>query len=126
MPGQNFSATVRQISPFARVIDIHGEINTFSTKEMTEVYTNAVNGNVHTVILNFTDVTYMNSYGIGMLVMLLIRARRDGKNIVGYGLSQHYQNIFKLTRLDEVIQMYPSEEIALASAVRYDLPERES
>jgi anti-sigma B factor antagonist len=71
-------------------------------------------------------VTYMNSFGIGMLIMLLIRARREGKNIVGYGLDQHYRSIFELTRLDQVIPIYSNEEIALAYAEPHDLPEREN
>jgi anti-sigma B factor antagonist len=61
-----------------------------------------------------------------MLVMLLIRARREGINVTGYGLSDHYRSIFKLTRLDEVIPLFPNEDTALAVALRYDLPEREN
>jgi anti-sigma B factor antagonist len=33
---------------------------------------------------------------------------------VAYGLSEHYQEIFTLTRLDETIGTYGSEEEALA------------
>ena len=55
-----------------------------------------------------------------------VRAQREGKNVAGYGLSEHYRKIFDLTRLDQVIPLYTSEAIALASAEPFDLPERES
>lgn len=118
-------ATVRKASPLANVIDIQGEISSFTEKTLTEAYNQAVQGNVRTVIFNFSKMDYMNSFGMGMLVTLLIRARREKKNIVGYGLSEHYRNIFSITRLDQVIPIYPNEEVALASAEPFDLPERE-
>jgi anti-sigma B factor antagonist len=119
-------ATVRQISPFANGIDIRGEISSFSEKTLADAYAQAVQSHIRTVILNFTEMAYMNSFGIGMLVTLLIRGRREGKNIVGYGLNEHYRNIFELTHLDQVIPIYATEEIALAAAEPFDLPERES
>jgi anti-sigma B factor antagonist len=119
-------ASLRQTGPYARVIDLQGEINTISSPVLTDVFAQATQNHIRTVVFNFTGITYLNSFGIGMLVMLLIRARREGIQIVGYGLSEHYQNIFKLTRLDEVIPLYPNEDTALAAVLRYDLPEREN
>jgi len=125
MSENELTATVRRVSPFANVIDIHGDITHFSENALTEAYTQAVQDKVRSLIINFSNMAYMNSSGIGMLVKLLIRARREGKNIVGYGLSEHYCNIFEITRLDQVIPIYSTEEIALASAEPFDLPERE-
>jgi len=123
---QKLTATVRQASPSAKVIDIQGEITSFSEETLAGAYAQALEGNPHTIILNFSNMTYLNSLGIGMLVTLLIRARREGKRIVGYGLNQHYQDIFELTRVNQVIPIYSTEAIAVASADPMDLPERES
>jgi anti-sigma B factor antagonist len=125
MAEEKLIATVRQANPRVNVIDIQGEINAFSEQPLTEAYNQAVNDNVNTVIFNFTGMTYMNSFGIGMLIVLLVRAKKDGKNVVGYGLNEHFKKIFSLTRLDQVIPIYSNEEIALASAEPHDLPERE-
>ena len=125
MSENELTATIRRVSPFANVIDIHGDITHFSENALTDAYTQAIQDKVRTRIINFSNMAYMNSSGIGMLVKLLIRARREGKNIVGYGLSEHYCNIFEITRLDQVIPIYSTEEIALASAEPFDLPERE-
>jgi anti-sigma B factor antagonist len=125
--GENKLITsIRRVSPYVNVVDIQGEISSFSETALKEAYEKAVAGNIRIVIFNFSDMTYLNSMGIGMLVTLLIRAKREGKTIVGYGLNEHYLKIFELTRLDQVIPIYPSQEIALASAEPMDLPERES
>jgi anti-sigma B factor antagonist len=58
----------------------------------------------------------MNSSGIGLLVTLLIRANRQNQRLLAYGLSEHYRQIFELTRLNEAIAIYDNEEEALAAA----------
>ena len=60
----------------------------------------------------------MNSGGIGMLVTLLVRAGRQRQQLAACGLSEHYREIFELTRLDEAITIYADEASALADAAR--------
>jgi len=55
----------------------------------------------------------MNSSGIGLLVTLLVRAQRARQRILACGLTEHYREIFELTRLDEVISIHDSEAAAL-------------
>ena len=57
----------------------------------------------------------MNSSGIGLLVTLLVRANRQKQRLLACGLSEHYQQIFELTRLNEAIGIYNSETEALAA-----------
>lgn len=52
--------------------------------------------------------------GTGMLVTLLVRANRQRQPLAAYGLSDHYREIFELTRLDEAIGIYDDERSALA------------
>ena len=54
-------------------------------------------------MLDFGGLEYMNSSGIGLLVTLLVRANRNQQRLLAYGLSEHYRQIFELTRLDEAI-----------------------
>jgi len=48
-----------------------------------------------------------------MLVTLLVRANRQRQKLAAYGLSDHYREIFELTRLDEAITIHDSEASAL-------------
>jgi anti-sigma B factor antagonist len=48
-------------------------------------------------------------------VTLLIRAKRQNQRLVACGLSEHYQQIFQLTRLNEAITIFPGEAEALAA-----------
>ena len=43
-----------------------------------------------------------------------MRANRHSQELAAFGLSDHYREIFELTRLDEAITIYDNEESALA------------
>lgn len=95
-----------------RIIDVKGEITAFSEKEITEAHEEAGDG-ATAVVLNFEELEYMNSGGIGLLVTTLIRAQRAGHALRAFGLNDHYREIFALTRLDEAITLFPDEESAI-------------
>ena len=47
-----------------------------------------------------------------------MRANRQHQQLAAYGLSEHYREIFELTRLDEAIAIYDNEESALNGAAK--------
>lgn len=109
----NLTTHIREVTAGVRVIDIQGEITAFSEEAISSAHDQAGKG-ATAVILNFTDLEYMNSGGIGLLVTTLIRAQRSGHALRAYGLSEHYRQIFNLTRLDEAISIYDDEVSAIA------------
>ncbi len=111
----NLQCTVRSPEGHASVIDIVGEVGTGAEPILSEAYATASEGGATVVILNFTGLEYMNSSGIGVLVTLLIRANRKGQQLCAVGLSDHYREIFELTRIDEAIAIFASEEEALSA-----------
>jgi anti-sigma B factor antagonist len=106
--------TIRKPVPSVSVIDLQGEVTGQVENALMDAFAQASNGTTKTIVLNFNELEYMNSSGIGLLVTLLIRTQRQKQNLVAYGLSEHYQEIFTLTRLDEAIGTYGSEGEALA------------
>jgi len=110
------SMGVRRIDDAVAVLDIEGEITSASEEALGEAYAEAAENGTRAVILNFTGLEYMNSGGIGLLVTLLVRANRAKQKLLAYGLTEHYRQIFELTRLDEAIGIYDSEDAAVAAA----------
>ena len=81
-----------------------------------EAYNTATAQGGNTLLLNFTGLDYMNSTGIGLLVTLLIRASRQKQRLMAYGLSDHYRQVFELTRLNEAVSIFNDERDALFAA----------
>jgi anti-sigma B factor antagonist len=116
MPEAKISATVRRASGTTSIIDISGDVSAFAEDVLMSAYADASTPSTRTIILNFTNLEYMNSSGIGLLVTLLIRVQRQKQRLLAYGLTDHYRHIFELTRLNEAIGIYDSEAAALAAA----------
>jgi len=116
MPQANVVMNVRQVSPVASVIDIQGEVTAFAEKVLMEAYAEASTPTTRNIILNFSELEYMNSSGIGLIVTLLIRVNRQKQRLLAYGLNEHYRHIFELTRLNDAIRVYDSEAEALVAA----------
>ncbi len=117
MMASKVTMKARPASREIAVIDIAGEVNAFAEDELMAAYAEATADGARTIVLNFTNVGYINSSGIGLLVTLLIRANRNGHRLFAYGLGQHYRRIFELTRLNEAIRVFENEEAALDAAV---------
>jgi anti-sigma B factor antagonist len=99
----------------AAVLRIGGDVTSASEDELMDGFARAIDGGATTVILDFAEMDYMNSGGIGLLVTLLVRAQRSGVRLLATGLSDHYRQILSLTRLDEAIEIHPDEAAALAA-----------
>jgi anti-anti-sigma factor len=105
---------VRRVNGSTAILDIRGEVTGFGEDALMDAYNQATSLGARTLALNFTDLEYMNSSGIGLLVTLLIRAQRQKQRLVAFGLSDHYRQIFDLTRLNEAIGIYEGEASAVA------------
>jgi anti-anti-sigma factor len=113
MPAKNLEAHVRH-QPAIAIIDLQGEIDAFAEKALNDAYVNAESRNATAILLNFSDVDYINSTGIALIVGLLARARKSHRRLLACGLSDHYVEIFQITRLVDFMSVFPDEMRALA------------
>lgn len=116
MPEPVTTLDVRAASAQARVIEIKGDVTAASEDVLMDAYGRASESGVKAIVLDFCGLEYMNSGGIGLLVTLLVRAQRQKQGVLAFGLSDHYAQIFEITRLDEAVSIHESEEDALAAA----------
>jgi anti-sigma B factor antagonist len=112
MQARSLEAQVRQ-QPRVAIIDLHGEIDAFGEETLNAAYTEAEKRESDVILLNFSDVDYINSTGIALIVSLLARARKTKRKLLACGLSQHYVEIFQITRLVDFMSVFPDESSAL-------------
>jgi anti-sigma B factor antagonist len=116
MASEATTLDVRDLAPGVRVVDIDGDVTPACEAELVAAFDKASADGARAIVLDFTDLDYMNSGGIGLLVTLLVRAQRSKQQLLAFGLSDHYRQIFELTRLDEAIAIHDSAEAAQAAA----------
>jgi anti-anti-sigma factor len=117
MNSSNFSARVRG-QPGLAAIDLAGDINAFAEEAINRAFAEAENLNLPVIVLNFAEVEYINSTGIALIVGLLTKARDAGRALSVCCLSDHYQEIFQITRLSDFMRIYPDEASALQAPLQ--------
>ena len=115
MPAKHLEATVRQ-EPGVTVIDLTGEINGFVEEALNAAYAEAASNDPEAILLNFEGVDYINSTGIALIVGLLAKARATHRSLLACNLSEHYVEIFNITRLSDFMSVFPDERSAVVEA----------
>jgi anti-sigma B factor antagonist len=113
----NISINLRPIREQVSIIDIQGGLTAAAETVLMDTFSQASDAGAQFVLLGFEELTYMNSAGIGLLVRLVIRAQRQGQQVLAFGLQEHYRRIFELTHLQEVIRTYDTETEALTAVL---------
>lgn len=98
----------------ARVI-LSGQIDRDADGALNAAYGRAAALGAGAVELDFSDVDYINSTGIALIVRLLAEARRDHRDVLARGLSAHYREIFRITRLADFLTMLDETPAAVTS-----------
>jgi anti-anti-sigma factor len=113
MAAKSLEAQVRHVSD-AAIIDLQGDIDAFADEVLKAAYADAETRGTSNLVLNFSNVDYINSTGIALIVGLLAQARKAHHRLLVYGLSDHYLEIFQITRLADFMDVLPDEMAALA------------
>jgi len=113
MENSRFEAAVRPEDGNA-VIDLHGDINSNADHNLTAAYEAATALEARTIVLNFSQADYINSTGIALIVGLLARARQQKIEVRAWGLTEHYREIFEITRVADFMKIFNDEPSALA------------
>jgi len=100
------------------VIDLTGDVNAAAEQALNQAYAEATAGGAGSVALNFARAEYINSTGIALIVGLLAQARTNGVEMKAFGLSDHYREIFEITRLADFMTIADNEEGAVSDATR--------
>jgi anti-anti-sigma factor len=95
------------------VIDLAGDLNSSAEGALNEAYASATAGGADSVVLNFEHADYINSTGIALIVGLLAQARTNGIEVKAFGLSDHYREIFEITRLADFMTIAENEDRAV-------------
>jgi anti-anti-sigma factor len=85
------------------VIELAGDVDRNAEPALEEAYSQA--GSARSIVLDFSGVHYINSTGIAVIVGLLARARANGQQLSARGLTEHYRQIFEITRLADFMTM---------------------
>jgi len=103
MNDQRLAVEVLSTVPGEARLAMRGDIDIAADEALAAAYVAAAQTGASRVVLDFADVDYINSTGIALIVRLLAEARRDHREVIAEGLSEHYRDIFRITRLSDYL-----------------------
>ena len=110
METAQFEAQVRQRAGVA-VVELAGDVDGSAEAALEAAYAQAEQAPA--ILLEFSRVAYINSTGIALIVGVLAKARARRQEVSACGLSDHYREIFEITRLADFMTLFPDAESAL-------------
>jgi anti-anti-sigma factor len=116
MARSTVAVSMRQAFTQVYVLDLAGELTSSSDTALLNAYQKVSNDGARVVILNFSRLMYMNSSGAKVLVMLLTRVKVAGQRLFAAEMNIEYRNIFRVTQLDQEINVCATEADALQAA----------
>jgi len=98
------------------VLDISGKITLGeATKTMRHTISDLLENGGEKIVLNLTDVNYIDSSGIGELVRTYTTVTKEGKQLKLLNLTKKIRELLVITKLLTVFQVFESEQAAVAS-----------
>ena len=106
--------TKREQGPVT-VLDLKGRLDLASGSMLKEEIKKLFDKNGNLIHLNMTDVEFINSSGLGSLVSIMKEVRLLKGRFTLSNLASYVQEIFEITQLSHIFEVFPTEQEALAS-----------
>ena len=71
--------------------------------------------NAKRILLDFSNVEYLNSSGIALVIQMLMQAGKAGQSIQTFGLSPHFQKVFTMVGITNYTRLHADEAAACAA-----------
>jgi anti-sigma B factor antagonist len=98
----------------ATIVDVAGDITLYNSPDVRKVLMELLKvKKASRVVVNLTNVKYIDSAGIACLVEALKVSRESKLGLALFGLSRVAKEVFELTRLIRVFEVYGTEEEAI-------------
>ena len=98
------------------VLDVVGEIDIYTTPQFKDAVSAAIDENKPAIVINMTQVTYMDSSGFGTLLSATKRLRPLDGALYLSGCNEAIQRMLQITRLNTIFGVYTTEDEAVAAA----------
>ncbi len=103
-----------QIKNGVMIISVKGELDALVAPKLKEKLIKASEDGQTKFIIDFKELIHINSLAMGILRGRLREVRDNAGDIKLINLNSHISTIFEMVGLDEIFEIYNSEEEAMA------------
>jgi anti-sigma B factor antagonist len=97
------------------VLPLKGEIDLHVSPVVTASLNAIIEKKPDRLVIDLSDVSYIDSAGLAALIQAMQKVEAYGGKFLLAGLQETVRSIFEISRLDQVFQVFPDVDTALAS-----------
>jgi anti-sigma B factor antagonist len=97
-----------------KIVPLEGEIDLHVSPRITSTLNAAVKAKPRNLVIDMENVSYIDSSGLAVLIEAMQKVEKYGGKFALAGLQENVKPIFEIARLDQVFQIYPDVDSALA------------
>lgn len=112
--GNNFEI-LEKMKDDVQIIEIIGELDALVAPKLKETFSKLIEKDVIKYVVDFKGLVHINSLAMGILRGKLQTVKELGGNIKIANLNSHIKTIFETIGLDEIFEIYATEEDAIKS-----------
>ena len=90
------------------VIAVSGELDVFTAPSLDESLAESIDAGRVNLIVDLSDVTFLDSTGLGSMVKGLKRAKEQGGSLRVVASSERIVKVFRITGLDQAMSLTDS------------------
>ena len=95
------------------ICSLEGEVNINTSPELRKVFDDIIKSSEKKVLIDFTNVSYIDSSGLATLIEMFQRLKKIGGSLRLSNMSQKVKNVFEITKLYKLFEIFDSREVAL-------------
>jgi anti-sigma B factor antagonist len=111
MAGEELDITVRQVDGTA-VVAVAGEIDVYTSPHLQEQLVQVLRDGKSSIVLDLSEVTFLDSTGLGVLITGLKRCRSADGDLVLVTAQPNVLKVLEITGLNDVFKVHDSVEDA--------------
>ncbi|MCA9743556.1 MAG: STAS domain-containing protein [Deferribacteres bacterium] len=94
-------------------LKMNGDLTHTAEQRLINAYDKCATPKTKHIVLDFSQVEYINSAGMSIIISMLTRAQEIQQEIRACGLSPHFQKIFNMVGLSKYIMHFENLQDAL-------------
>jgi anti-sigma B factor antagonist len=104
----------KQLNDTTCLLKINGEVDVYTSPQLKQEIVHLAEAGVKHLIINLSQVEYLDSTGLGVLIGGLKRLRESEGKLTLVGPGMRILRIFEITGLDKIFDIYATEQEAAA------------
>ena len=98
------------MSSIVEIIEPKGILDATKASNFRDDIERSIAKGVQIILVDFKDVTFMDSSGLGTLVLSLKNVRNAGMKMILCSINEQVKMLFELTSMDRVFEIFDNRE----------------